>query len=594
MKKVCSLRTLLLFLLAVTLVGGGMLSFTSRAAAQEIEHFFVEEGYDADSDDSVGAIELLVGTHGRFFIEEEYWSSLSAAKQAKLQSQLQVLLSLFDATIYPRVTAAYGEPWNPGIDDDAKITLLFTEMNNGVGGYFRFDDESSIARESRSNEREMLYMNVLYADQYVTREFMAHELVHLIQYNQKTRVTGVRENVWLGELLAELGPRLAGLNDTRYTGTNLEDRVQEFIKDPNNSLTEWDNTNADYSAVALFGHYLYSQYGIAPLREALRSPFKGVDALNDGLAKAGVGVTTSQAFANWAIANVVNDCAVEGGEYCYDDPQLSYGRVHIAFQESGQKVEDGATFAAPIEPWSVQWLRVDYDQESEAKDVLVYELAASVRNAVKVPYVVYEADGDVIVQEFTLTSGSAKFAIKSFGEDVNSVIFAPLNTTDTIATFRSELYTDDVVPVGAQVYAGLQLVDVSGSPLVDGDLMRVSGTDDVYIVKFVDDPADSSIEMSRYRRLILNPDIFNSYGHLDWGKIKTVSQDVLDAFVDSQFVMEVYADGTPVNGVVYQLSSSAGSDTGTKRVVSAGSYNSLSVYKINHLEAADTFYPTAP
>ncbi|MEX0916783.1 MAG: hypothetical protein WDZ44_01635, partial [Candidatus Spechtbacterales bacterium] len=401
---------------------------------------------------------------------------------------------------------------------------------------------------------------------------------------------GVREQIWLSEMLAEMGPRIAGLHSSRYTDTNFEDRVQGFLKDPNNSLTEWESDNADYSVVAMFGHYLYTQYGIAPLREAMRSPLKGTDALNDGLTKAGTGVTVRQAFADWAITNVVNDCTVASGRYCYQDPQLSYGRVHIIFEDSGQKVENGASFSAPIEPWSVQWLRVQYDSGSKAKEVLVYELAADVRGTTKIPYVVYGTDGTITVRDFSLSGGSALFAIEGFGATVDAVVFAPLNTRDRNATFRSEVYTNDVVPVGAQVYEEALLVDITGASLVDGDLMRVQGSDDIYIVKFVGDPSGQG---KLFRRLILNPEIFDSYGHLRWDAVKTVSGEVLAEFTDSQFVMEVYADGTPVNGRVYQIFSLPGADTGTKRIVSGG-YDSSSVYSINHLEAAETFYPLAP
>jgi hypothetical protein len=583
MASVASIKISARLFVVATVTLAAFLAVPEGVSAQSTERFFVEKSYDASNRSTVDSFELLTGTHARIFIDEEYWDDLSSSKQEALTTRLTTLLSLFDTTIYPRVTAAYGEPWTPGIDNDTKITILFTEIENGVGGYFRFDDEKALVEESRSNEREMLYMNVLYSDQYVIREFMAHELVHLIHYNQKNRVHGVREQVWLSELLAEMGPRVAGLHTTKYTDTNFQDRVEEFLKDPNNSLTEWDSDNADYSAVAMFGHYLYTQYGIAPLREAMRSPLKGVDALNDGLSKAGTGVTVQQAFSNWAITNAVNNCALASGRYCYNDPQLPYSRVHIVFQASGQKVEDGAAFAAPIEPWSTQWLKVEYDEGSKAQDVLIYKLAASVKGSVKVPYAVYKTNGDIVVREFTVRGGGATFALEGFGEAVEAVIFAPLNTTDNRATFQSELYTDDVIPVGSQVYEALSLVDSTGGALVDGDLIRASGSDDIYIAKFSGDKL--------FRRLILNPEIFDSYGHLEWSKVKTVSAEVLAEFTDSQFVMEVYADGTPVNGRVYQIFSTPGADTGTKRLASGG-YDSASVYSINHLEAAETFYPT--
>ena len=51
--------------------------------------------------------------------------------------------------------------------------------------------------------------------------------------------------------------------------------------------------------------------------------------------------------------------------------------------------------------------------------------------------------------------------------------------------------------------------------IVDGDLIRAQGSFDVWIVKIK--------VAKKFKRLILNPDIFNSYGHLKWENVKDVS-----------------------------------------------------------------------
>ena len=48
----------------------------------------------------------------------------------------------------------------------------------------------------------------------------------------------------------------------------------------------------------------------------------------------------------------------------------------------------------------------------------------------------------------------------------------------------------------------------------DGDLIRAQGTQDIYIVK--------TINNKQFKRLIINPDIFNSYGHLEWNNVQDV------------------------------------------------------------------------
>lgn len=125
--------------------------------------------------------------------------------------------------------------------------------------------------------------------------------------------------------------------------------------------------------------------------------------------------------------------------------------------------------------------------------------------------------------------------------------------------------------------------------IIDGDLIRVSGTFDIYIVKI--------IGAKKFKRLILNPDIFNFYGHLKWGNIKDVDQVTVDGFVLSNLIIEVNADGSVVDNKVYRVSSAAGSDTGEKRWLNmsatqfeAAGYDWDAIYKINHTEASENFY----
>jgi len=126
--------------------------------------------------------------------------------------------------------------------------------------------------------------------------------------------------------------------------------------------------------------------------------------------------------------------------------------------------------------------------------------------------------------------------------------------------------------------------------IVDGDLIKTADNPDVYIVKIVG--------AKKFKRLILNPDIFNSYGHLKWSDIKTVDQATEDQFKVSTLVIEVNNDGSVADPKVYRISSSANSDVGEKRWfdLSASEFEQAgfdwdSIYHINHTEASKSFYP---
>jgi len=67
--------------------------------------------------------------------------------------------------------------------------------------------------------------------------------------------------------------------------------------------------------------------------------------------------------------------------------------------------------------------------------------------------------------------------------------------------------------------------------LSDGDVVKTAGNPDVYIVKM-----HPHGQYAGWKRLILNPEVFNLYGHLKWSNIKTVSQETVDAYHTSALV----------------------------------------------------------
>ena len=130
----------------------------------------------------------------------------------------------------------------------------------------------------------------------------------------------------------------------------------------------------------------------------------------------------------------------------------------------------------------------------------------------------------------------------------------------------------------------------AATTLVDGDIVKSNATNsdgtpalsslDVYIVKIVG--------TKKFKRLVLNPNIFASYGHLKWSNLKTVSQAEIDALTTSSLVRE---DG---NDKVYALTPVVGGDTGAKSWinVSAAQFLGLSqsdpdsIYTINSTDSA--------
>lgn len=122
--------------------------------------------------------------------------------------------------------------------------------------------------------------------------------------------------------------------------------------------------------------------------------------------------------------------------------------------------------------------------------------------------------------------------------------------------------------------------------IFDGDIIVNPNAEglarfDVYIVKIVGD--------KKFRRLILSPHVFESYGHLKWENIKEINQETMNNFAISNLV-RCHDPNFEVNDPkVYQLTPNG--DKGTKRWMnmsakafqSAG-HNWNAIYIINKVD----------
>ena len=122
--------------------------------------------------------------------------------------------------------------------------------------------------------------------------------------------------------------------------------------------------------------------------------------------------------------------------------------------------------------------------------------------------------------------------------------------------------------------AGLASV-ASATTIVEGDLIKSASNPDVYVVKLVGS--------KMFKRLILSPTVFNSYGHLKWSNIKTVTDAEMNAHTTSELVRALG------DSKVYKLTPNG--DTGTKQwlnmtadAFTAAGYDWDSIYVINNTD----------
>ncbi len=123
--------------------------------------------------------------------------------------------------------------------------------------------------------------------------------------------------------------------------------------------------------------------------------------------------------------------------------------------------------------------------------------------------------------------------------------------------------------------AALAPMTAMATTINEGDTIKTASNPDVYIAKYVGS--------KKFKRLILNPSVFNSYKHLSWSAIKTVTQAEMDAFTTSDLVRALG------DAKVYKLVPNG--DVGTKQWVNmtaeaftTAGYDWDSIYVINNTD----------
>ena len=111
--------------------------------------------------------------------------------------------------------------------------------------------------------------------------------------------------------------------------------------------------------------------------------------------------------------------------------------------------------------------------------------------------------------------------------------------------------------------------NANATSIPEGVVVKTANNPDVYIIKYKNG--------KQFKRLVLNPQVFESYGHLRWEDILTITQSEMDSFVTSDLVR---VDGQTD---IYQLVPNG--DVGTKVLLtSTVGYDLDSAYTINAID----------
>ena len=409
MKKIIfSISLVILFLTVATSAAADVVG--------ERRTFFVDQSYDFSGRKEITAILVKASSKLYFYIDEDWWNSSS---QSDVLQALDNLGREFDQNIYPTIVNIFGSEWNPGIDNKSQITVLIHPMLETFGGYFRSNDEYFRIQVGDSNEREMLYFNAKHITASLAKSFLAHELVHLITFNQKEKIYNVTEEVWLNEARAEYVSTLLGYDET-LDGSNLERRIRDFFENPSDSIIEWQNKKADYGVVNLFTQYLVDHYGINILADSLRSSKTGIESINYALGKNNFKEDFSQIFIDWTITVLINDCNY-GPKYCYLNKNLRTFHITPRINFLPLSGESTLTLTDLTKQWVGNWYKI-----IGGRGTLKFSFLGNPGTAFKIPYITINQARSYNVKFLELDKDrKGEVRVENFGTEITGIIIIP-------------------------------------------------------------------------------------------------------------------------------------------------------------------------
>lgn len=201
------------------------------------------------------------------------------------------------------------------LDNDPKLIVFYSALGSFQGstfdGYFSAYNQVTEAEAQQmnpsghSNECEMIYMTCYPLNPVapIRMSVLAHELEHLIHWGQDPN-----EQTWIDEGCAELAMVAYGIPDP----------ISGFNSNPDNDLTAWNQTTADYVKVMLFFTYLQEHHDETGLiRDLVADPANGIASLEYQFNLHYPQLSLGELLRNWNVANAIDQPQIADGLYNY-------------------------------------------------------------------------------------------------------------------------------------------------------------------------------------------------------------------------------------------------------------------------------------
>ncbi len=264
------------------------------------ETFWVTDG-DGITHQRVTAVLFYVTDHLYMYVQD----GVAVTPQSVRSSA-----DFFERQTYHTNRRYFGTAWRPGLDGDSRITVLNTRQLRATGFYSAADEESPLGNPY-SNGRHMVYMNLDHVKP-GTPEYdavLAHEFQHALHYFQDRN-----EDAWVTEGASVLAEKLNGFENNSF--------LFAFRRFGGTQLTTWSDEpdrGAHYGAAFSFMVYFYERFGEAALRSLIGEKANGADGFDRALASLGRPERFADIFADWIVANLLDNPSLADGRYGYRD-----------------------------------------------------------------------------------------------------------------------------------------------------------------------------------------------------------------------------------------------------------------------------------
>ncbi len=273
-------------------------------------------------------------------------------------NKLKKAADLFEQHTYPTNREFFGSEWTPGVDNDPHLSILHARnLGDTVAGYFSSPDSFVRAVRPDSNETEMFYINV--ENVTIGDEFyngvLAHEFQHMIHWNNDRNETS-----WINEGCSELAMEL---NNRAYPGGHYDVGGSEYayLRRPDTQLTSWPEGTAgdaspNYGGSYLFMNYFLDHFGENATKALVARPENGMESVDKTLAEdLGLSLTHADVFANWTIANLLDDPTLDAGQYGYKDIDISGPRIDATYRTKNLPITKRST----VSQYGVDYIKIE-------------------------------------------------------------------------------------------------------------------------------------------------------------------------------------------------------------------------------------------